>query len=355
MPARDAKSPFAEFIAAFLATKESAKELAPKSVSDYGRLLREFDVYTERTDLESALTMANAKNWLREKRADGLNAAINATMYLKSFGMWACKEGYKCGPENVSVLFHLRAPKGKKRVRHALTQQQLDAIWKALADPSSPGGPRATALLRLLLATGLKRSATRTLLLDDFQIDAKGRRGHIIVRKKPYTDVGARKLRLDARTVAAVRAYVDVRPEYAGKLPEPLLLSKDQKGFTENGFGSWVQRITDYIEAETGIPWTTEDMRFTAKEEAKAIIRDPELREKCTEPLEKLEGDTNYEDAVMDACKILEVRVRTVSNPPHEHRSGWKLMQFAFAEPKPAVRISGDPNEQEAHCRCTPD
>jgi site-specific recombinase XerD len=320
--------------------------LAPKSISDYGRLLKEFDAFTGHIDLESALTTANAKAWQQEKRVDGLNAAINATMYLKSFATWACKSGYKCGPEGVSVLFHLKPPKGKKRVRHALTQEQLDAIWKALASPSAPGGARAAALLRVLLATGVKRDETRTLLLKDFQLDAKGRGGLISVRDKPYTDVGARKLRLDPDTVASVQAYLAVRPTYAAKGPEPLLLNKDRIGFTENGFGSWIRRIAEFIEAETGIPWTTEDMRFTSNEERNALIRDPDLREKCSATLESAEGDANLEDVVMAACKILEVRVRAASTPPVDKRSGVPLMQFAFGEPAPAVRLSTEAREQ---------
>lgn len=339
---RDPKSPLAGFIPMFLATND----LAPKSISDYGRLLREFDAFTGHVDLDSALTMTLAKAWQQEKRVDGVNAAINATMYLKSFATWVCKEGYKCSLEGVSVLFHLKAPKATKRVRHALTRQQLDAIWTALASPSSPGWPRSTAMLRLLLATGMKRSKVRTLMLKDFQPDAKGRGGVITVRKKPYSDVGARKLRLDPDTVTAIQAYLAVRPKYIGKGPEPLLLSKDQLLYSEHGFGRAVDRISQYVEEETGLPWTTEDMRFTSNEERSALLHDPDLREKCTATLESLEGDANLEDAVMAACKILEIRVRDACNPPQDKRSGVALMEFAFGEPTPALRLSTDTREQ---------
>jgi len=44
---REPKSPLTGFIPAFLATKE----LAPKSIGDYGRLLNEFDAFTGRIDL----------------------------------------------------------------------------------------------------------------------------------------------------------------------------------------------------------------------------------------------------------------------------------------------------------------
>lgn len=92
---RDPKSPLTGFIPAFLATKE----LAPKSVSDYGRLLKEFDASTGHVDLESALTTANAKAWQQEKRVDSLNAAINATMYLKSLATWAAAVCHPCTGE----------------------------------------------------------------------------------------------------------------------------------------------------------------------------------------------------------------------------------------------------------------
>lgn len=104
--------------------------------------------------------------------------------------------------------------------------------------------------------------------------------------------------------------------------------------------------MTEFIEAETGIPWTTEDMRFTSNEERNALIRDPDLREKCTATLESLEGDANLEDAVMAACKILEIRVRALSKPPADKRSGVPLMQFAFGEPAPALRLSTETREQ---------
>lgn len=125
-----------------------------------------------------------------------------------------------------------------------------------------------------------------------------------------------------------------------------MLLSKDQILFSENGFGSSIRRIGRFIEEETGLPWTTEDMRFTSNEERSALLHDPELREKCTATLESTEGDANLEDAVMAACKILEIRVRDACNPPQDKRSGVALMEFAFGEPTPALRVSTDTREQ---------
>ena len=112
-----------------------------------------------------------------------------------------------------------------------------------------------------------------------------------------------------------------------------------------------VKRISKFIGEETGIPWTAEDMRFTSDEERSALLHDPDLREKCAATLESSEGDANLEDAVMAASKILEVRVREACNPPAERRSGVALMEFAFNEPKPALRLSNDAREQTGVAR----
>jgi hypothetical protein len=50
---RDPKSPLASFIPSFLATMD----FKPKSITDYGRLLKEFDAFTGHIDYDSALTI----------------------------------------------------------------------------------------------------------------------------------------------------------------------------------------------------------------------------------------------------------------------------------------------------------
>lgn len=349
---RDVKS-LSSLIARFLAEGESSGRLKPKSIRDYSARLREFDAFTGHTDLDSAVTMQNAKAWQKEKRAGGPSAEIVATMYLKSFASWLCDSEYRCGPEEKSVLVHLRAPKAKKRVRYPYTEQQLDAIWAALS--SGPGPHFSTALLRILLATGILKQQARVLLKKDFHVDARGRGGQITIREQPHTDVGARKLRLDPETVTAVKTYLTVRPTYNRKKGgglEPLLLSRNGLAYSEWGFSTVTDRIKERIQEETGIPWTAEDMRFTSNYERTALLRDQELRDKCTSTLESTDGDANLEDAVMAACKILEIRVRDAANPPPDQQSGVALMEFAFGDPTPALRfIAMEPREQKAVAR----
>ena len=353
-PMRDSRA-LSHFISRFLAEKEASGALKPKSIREYSGRLREFDSFTGHTELDLALTMENARAWQREKRADGPTAEISATMYLKSFARWACDSEYKCGPEGQSVLVHLKAPKTKKKIRYAYTEQQLDAIWTALSTPDAPTPELSAALLRILFATGILKQQARGLLFKDFIPDVRGRGGLLSVREKPYSDVGAVRLRLDPETVAAVKSYLAIRPTYNRKRGgglEPLLLNRNGIGYSEYGFASLTARIAEHILNETGIPWTSEDMRFTSDYERRALLHDPELRERCTTTLESDAGDVDLEDAVMAASKILEIRVREAAKPPVDRRSGVALMEFAFDEPKPGLRFPAmDVREQKGAAR----
>lgn len=47
--------------------------------------------------------------------------------------------------------------------------------------------------------------------------------------------------------------------------------------------------------------WNTELMRHTWREEGSAPFRDPDIRSSC---MEILNGEGNYDQAVMAACKV---------------------------------------------------
>lgn len=89
--------------------------------------------------------------------------------------------------------------------------------------------------------------------------------------------------------------------------------------------------------------WNTELMRHTWREEGSAPFRDPDIRSSC---MEILNGEGNYDQAVMAACKVLEARVRVASGAPASQRSGVQLMHFAFGGDKPPLRLSSEASEQ---------
>ena len=62
--------------------------------------------------------------------------------------------------------------------------------------------------------------------------------------------------------------------------------------------------------------------------------------------MEILNGEGNYDQAVMAACQVLEARVRDAASAPAHLRSGVQLMKFAFGGEAPPLRLSGDASEQ---------
>ncbi|MEK6225951.1 MAG: TIGR02391 family protein [Chloroflexota bacterium] len=339
---RSADEPLANFLEAFL----RRTSIGDKTRYDYGRLLHEFDDFTDHPSLRDGLTDALATQWIETLKDRGAFAARNGAMYLKSFATWAARRGYLATATGVGVLDHFKAPPITKRVRRAYTERELIAIWKALA--TSPKGERnrAIALLRVLLATGIRRDAARTLPRQDVEIDPTRNRGSITVRVKSARGVTDRRIPLDVETAAALRAYLadDKRPTWVGPALEPLFLSKDGQRFTTNGFGSWMERLGEEIESATGIQWTAEAMRYTSKEESKALIHDADLREKCGAML-----DTNkrHDQTIWAACKVLELRVRKIVGAPRG-KSGVPLMRFAFADEPIRLRLSDDDKLQRA-------
>jgi integrase len=312
--------------------------IGEKTRYDYGRLLHEFDEFTDRPSLQEGLTDANAARWIETLKDRGPFAARNGAMYLKSFASWAARRDYLATPTGVGVLDHFKAPPISKRVRYAYTEQELTAIWKVLA--TSPKGERyrAIALLRVLLATGMRRDAARTLRRQDVEVDPNRNRGAITVRVKTARGVSERRIPLDVETAAAIRAYLadEKRPNWDTPALEPFFLSKDGAHFTTNGFGSWMERLGEEIESTTGIQWTAEAMRYTSKEEAKALIHDAELREKCGA---MLDANKRHDQTIWAACKVLEIRVRKTVGAPRG-KSGVSLMKFAFDEEPIRLRLS---------------
>jgi uncharacterized protein (TIGR02391 family) len=248
---------------------------------------------------------------------------------------------YLVGPGESSVLARLRVPKTPEANRQALSALQLDEIWAALSKRPKRERYRAIAYVRLLEGTGLKRNAARTLLLSDLHIDTTGNRGWITVTSK---GIKQRKS-LDRKTVAPILEYLaNERPKYEGKAREPLFLTEAGEPFTENGFGSWTSRIADDLERLTpsGIKWSSELMRETWQVESTELIRDPELRRRCEKFL-KADGD--HDQAVREACVVLEDRVRQASGATSS-QIGVSLMEYAFGGDPPRLRLASHAGEQ---------
>src|SRR4029079_19238335 len=85
--ARDKTSPTILFIESFF----MSKNLAAKSVKDYGRYLRDYDRFTGCVSLEEAMDLEKAAQWVAGLRDRGPSVAHNGAQYLKSFATWVKK------------------------------------------------------------------------------------------------------------------------------------------------------------------------------------------------------------------------------------------------------------------------
>jgi uncharacterized protein (TIGR02391 family) len=335
---RDARSPLASFIPSFL----SSNLRKPKSRNDYGRYLHEFDEYTGHRSLQDALTLDNARKWITDVGERGPWAAKNAAAYLKSLASWLHRNGFLVGPGGVSVLHHLKADNPPQPVHQALTEDQLEAVWKALSERPNRERYRSIAYVRLLNDAGMKTAQARSLLLDDVRL-LSSNRGSVTVRATNPNDKDERR-RLDGKTVAAIREYIrKERKRFIQGGDEPLFITEAGKRFTPDGFGSWVGRIADEIKLATEISWTSGLMRHTWKEEAGEVIRDDDLRRRCADLL-AAEGD--YDRAVREACTVLEDRVRKLVGAPNA-LIGTRLMDSALWGSSRELRLSDHDGEQE--------
>jgi uncharacterized protein (TIGR02391 family) len=322
-----------------------AKRFQGTSLADYRRYLREFDKFTRQTTLAETLTLDNAIKWIEQKKGRGANAARNAAHYLRSLAKWVADSHYWYGPEYSSVLEHLIVPKAPASDRRALTLGELDEIWAALAQRKKRDRYRATAFIRLLWATGMRRGEALSLLRTDLHFDKTG--GGWVPPHARGSKKNKQPLYLDSQTVSALKDYIaHERPEYRGqRLKEPLFITEDGEPFTTDGFNSWLQNIAGDIARLTpsGIKWHSDLMSHTWKFEASQPIRDPELRRRCEKFLRAV-GD--HDQAVREACVVLEDRVRKVSGLTPDDL-GVGLMEKAFGGSSPHLRLAEHPEEQK--------
>lgn len=251
-----AASPFALFIDHLLVSKG----LAPKTRRDYGRYLHEFDAFTGHVSLEEALTLDLAAQWVETLRPRGAFAARNSATYLKSMASWVAKSRYIVIPGGGSLLAGLEKPRVPKNKRRNLSDEQLALIWDALSDRPNRDRLRGFAYVKLLAGSGLRRNEARQLLLANVHLE--GRVPYLHVDATTSKGQKERDVRLDPDAVEPILAYLAVRPKVVGD-DLPLFLTEDGAAFTENGWGTWCDRIGKDIFKATGIRWYSHLMRHT--------------------------------------------------------------------------------------------
>lgn len=137
---------------------------SPKTLRWYSQKLEWFLRRDEGATLAD-LTGSAVKRYLAEEQARGLadNTVHGGFQVLRSFGNWACREGYPVDP----ALLRIRAPKVAQKEMESFTPQQVDAILHE----TKPGWPHMA--VAILLGTGMRVGEMCALTLEDVEDDGE--------------------------------------------------------------------------------------------------------------------------------------------------------------------------------------
>jgi integrase/recombinase XerD len=141
-----------------------------------------------------------------------------------------------------SPLAKLRRVKIAKRLRQPFTQTEIIALWGACRQTQNP--LRDEVLFLLLLDTGMRIGEACTLMLGHVRLDerviivggsGKGRRERLV-------PIGQQSKRDGGRTIRALRAYLDQRPE-SPRGSDRLLLGRDGYPLEAAGGSEAIERL----------------------------------------------------------------------------------------------------------------
>ena len=149
---------------------------SPRTVQWYNDVLDLFEGWLESEGLGTSL----ADLWPNEVRRfilhlqerPGLRGPAsshtvnNRVRALRSFFNWLYSEGYT----EEHRLARVRPPKAQRKVIDILTDDEICQIFQAL-DPHSPSGARGTAIISLMLDTGLRLSGVVHLKYRDVHLE----------------------------------------------------------------------------------------------------------------------------------------------------------------------------------------
>jgi integrase/recombinase XerD len=181
-----------------------AAYLTEGTLSSYERKMRAWITWLDEQGVEKAaeLRVEHISGYfahLREagRKASGIHAEARV---IRAFMRWADSEGLTAE----GVAHRIKMPKTPKQVSESFTLEQIDALLKAAHSTTMP--ERDTAMLLLLLDTGIRATELCTIRDDDIQGDM------ILVTGKGRKE---RWVRMSARTRKALWAWTAKRREDA--------------------------------------------------------------------------------------------------------------------------------------------
>ena len=181
----------------------------------------------------AAVTSADIERYLGKVTAEGLSkrSAARLVSALRSFFTWCVQEGeIKENPCD-----RVDAPKLGKYLPEVLSVEEVTAILESV-DLGTPGGKRDRAILEVLYGCGLRVSEAALLRISHVHLDE----GFVDVVGKGDKQ---RLVPLGEMAADALRAYLEVRPEPAGRaFDDVLFLSRAGKPLSRVSLFKLVKR-----------------------------------------------------------------------------------------------------------------
>lgn len=239
-------------IADMLVTFETvnAGHLSPRTIHGYMKTLREFDNWLGGGKLAD-ITVDRCAEYVTRKRKTAPFAARLAAATLKAFASWLAANKYLRDEDGDSVLAQLKIPRVDHR-REPFTTREVNAIIQALRTAPNRTRARDTAVVLTILAGGLRLNELRELRVCDITFAKPLEQTSILVRWQTSKSRESRRIIIGAEAATALHLYIE---DHRAPKPDdqPVFLTEQGRPFTYNGFGTYMGRITDHLEA-AGIP-----------------------------------------------------------------------------------------------------
>ena len=222
---------------------------SPYTVKWYNDVLNLFIRWLEssgKSTLLSDITEMDVREYiLHIMRQPGVRGPVsshtvsNRVRAIRAFFAWLARTGYT----DTHLLQNLKVPKTAQRIVEPLTRDEVERLFSCM-NSSTIVGARNTALLSLMLDTGIRLSETAGLGVFDVHIEDR----YIKVMGKGF------KERLVAFGAGCQRALLDYFYRYR---VEPAHQGVDAFFLTIDGYtltGEAIKSIMDRLSASSGIP-----------------------------------------------------------------------------------------------------
>ena len=177
---------------------------SPKTVSNYSEAVRQLGSYLAGKGMPQELEnlrRGHVESYIEDLLTNRSSAtARNRFASLQQFFRWAVDEG----EVKNSPMSRMKPPKVSSKKPRVLSIDDLKKLLATCASDSSFEGRRDTAILRVFITTGCRRSEIANLEIDDVDLD----RGIMVVTGKGDR---TRLVTLNPKTVQAVDRYLRKR------------------------------------------------------------------------------------------------------------------------------------------------